>query len=104
MVESIKAGTWVEIHRVLLKPGERAPQVPEDTRDVALEMRVKGFLVQRSRLGEDAEVVTRAGRRLQGRLVEANPAYTHGFGPPIPELLAIGNDVRALLEGSPRKR
>jgi len=97
MAERVAKGTWVEIRRIVLASGERAPQVPEDTQGVPLEMRVKGFLVQPACLGEEAEVETPAGRRLQGKLVEVNPAYTHGFGPPIPELSAIGGEVRAIL-------
>jgi hypothetical protein len=99
MVEKIAAGTWVEIADVLLKADERAPQVPQDTRQTALEMRVKGFLAVDARLGdEEAQIITAAGRKLQGRLVEVNPAYRHSFGAPIPELLNIGVQLRALLK------
>ena len=59
MADLIEEGTWVEIHRVVLQPGERAPQVPEDTRHVPLEMRVKGFLARPAAPGEDAEIVAR---------------------------------------------
>jgi hypothetical protein len=97
MVERVAKGTWVEIHRIVLGRGERAPQVPEDTQSVPLEMRVKGFLADPAFLGEEAEIETPAGRRLRGKLVEVNPSYTHGFGPPIPELSVIGTEVRAIL-------
>ena len=97
MAEMIPKGTWVEVHRIVLQPGERAPQVPEDTRKVPLEMSVKGFLVVPAALGEEAEIVTPVGRRLSGILAEVNPAYTHGFGPPIPELSSIGEELRAIL-------
>ena len=93
----IGKGTWVEIHRVVLEAGERAPQVPGDTRKVPLEMRVRGFLVQPAAPGDTAEIVTATGRQLRGVLSEVNPAYSHGFGPPLAELLAIGPEVRALL-------
>ena len=104
MAEMIEAGTWVEIGRVVLRADERAPQVPEDTRELPLEMRVKGFLVAPAALGEDAEVVTPAGRRLRGSLTEVNPAYTHGFGAPLPELSAIGPEVRATLRERRERR
>jgi hypothetical protein len=104
MAETIAKGTWAEIHRVVLPAGERAPQVPEDTQCVPLEMRVKGFLAAPAVLGEDAEIVTPAGRRLAGRLLEANPAYTHGFGAPIAELTPIGEEVRAILRAKGRVR
>ena len=103
MAELIDKGTWVEIHRVVLPPGERAPQVLPDTQGVPLEMRVKGFLVAAATLGDEAEIVTPAGRRLRGTLTESNPAYTHGFGPPIPELGAIGEEVRARLRNRQRQ-
>jgi hypothetical protein len=95
--ERIAAGTWVEIHRVVLGPGERAPQIPEDTKAVPLEMRVKGFLAAAAALGDEVEIITAAGRRVCGTLTEVNPPYTHGFGPPIPELSSIGQELRAIL-------
>ena len=97
MAEPVAKGTWVEIHRIVLAPGERAPQVPNDAQDLPLEMRVRGFLLVPAAIGEDAEIQTPAGRRLRGTLVAENPAYTHGFGPPIPELSTIGNAVRRIL-------
>ena len=33
-----KQGDWVRIHSVVLSPDQRAPQVPEDTAGVPLEM------------------------------------------------------------------
>ena len=95
----IQKGSWVEIQCTLLPAGERAPQVPEDTQRVPLEMRVKGFLVKPAAVGEEAEIETAAGRRLQGRLVEVNPPYDHSFGEPLAELSAITAEVRALLAG-----
>ena len=99
MSELIKKGAWVEIHNIVLQAGERAPQVPEDTQKVPLQMWVKGFLAAPARVGDEAEIVTPAGRRLHGRLVEVNPAYDHSFGAPIPELSGIGHEVRTLLFG-----
>lgn len=97
MVDKIASGTWVEIGSTVLAPGARAPQVPEDTAGVALEMRVKGVLVAAAALGDQAQIATPSGRRLRGRLLAVNPAYDHGFGPPVPELAAIGDEVRAML-------
>lgn len=97
MTELIPCGTWVEIHRIVLPAGERAPQVPEDTRQIPLEQRVKGFLAEPATPDGEAEIVTPAGRRMRGTLVAVNPGYSHGFGPPIAELLPIGAAVRALL-------
>lgn len=103
MAERIARGTWVELERVILAAGERAPQVPEETQGVPLEMRVKGVLVSDAALGEAAEIVTPAGRRLHGTLREAQPAYTHGFGPPVAELRAAGAELRARLAGLARE-
>ena len=97
MTALIEKGTWVEIHDVVLEAGERAPQVPQDTQRVPLEMRVKGFLLTPAAIGEAADIETLSGRQLRGQLVAVNPAYTHSFGAPIPELATIGGEVRALL-------
>jgi hypothetical protein len=102
MVELIAQGTWVEIHSVVLEPDQRASHIPEDTKRVPLEMRVKGFLVNPAHLGEEVEIVTPTARRLRGTLMEANPPYSHGFGSPIPELSMIGSEVRRLLRNQGR--
>ncbi len=104
MAEVIARGSWVEIHRIVLAAGARAPQVPSDTQQCPLELRVKGVLVDPARIGEQAEIVTAAGRRLYGTLVEVAPAYSHGFGRPIPELIGIGAEVRAILRERGRGR
>ena len=101
-MERVDKGTWVEIHSIVLVAGERAPQVPEDTRAVPLELRAKGWLVAPAAPGDQVTIVTAAGRSLRGTLVEVNPAYSHGFGPPVPELLSIGAEVRALLRARGR--
>jgi hypothetical protein len=55
-------------------------------------------------LGDQVEIVTAAGRRLHGTLAQANPAYAHGFGAPIAELVAIGGESRALLRAAGQVR
>lgn len=97
MPERLAEGTWVEIHAVILPAGERAPQVPEDTGRVPLEMRAKGFLTEAAEIGAKAEVLTTTGRRVRGTVAAVNPSYDHGFGTPLPELLEIGGEVRAIL-------
>lgn len=97
MSEKVVKGSWVEIQSIILAAGERAPQVPDDTNRVPLEMRVKGFLASSAVLGEQVEILTVAGRRLFGTLHAVNPPYTHGFGAPIPELLGIGGTLRDML-------
>ena len=97
MAEHIEKGTWVQIHRIVLRERQRAPQVPVETQQVPLEMQIKGFLAEPATLGGEAQIVTQAGRRLRGILTDVNPGYTHSFGPPIPELLTIGREVRTIL-------
>jgi hypothetical protein len=104
MADLVAKGTWVEIHRIVLAAGERAPQVPEDTAHVPLEMRVKGVLDEPAVLGTEVEILTSSGRCLRGTLVDVNPAYTHGFGPPVPELSTICGEVRAILRQQGRRR
>ncbi|MBE9502851.1 MAG: 2-amino-4-ketopentanoate thiolase [Proteobacteria bacterium] len=97
MTDLIAKSSWVEIQGIVMAAGERAPQVPDDTKQVPLEMRAKGFLVAPASPGDEAEIKTATGRILRGTLKEVNPAYSHSFGPPIPELLTIGDEVRKLL-------
>ncbi len=87
----------MEIRKVMLEPYERAPQVPDDTKQVPLEMKVKGFLTADAKIGEEVTITTSAGRTVTGTLVDLNPAYTHQFGSPIPELLSIGRELRDIL-------
>ena len=99
MADLVEQGSWVEVHRVVLQAGERAPQVPEDTSQVPLEVRVRGFLMHPAALGDDAEVRTASGRCLRGVLREVNPAYTHGFGSPVAALSGIREELRERLSG-----
>jgi hypothetical protein len=102
VTRAAKKSTWVEIHRVVLAPGERAPQVPDDTKAVPLEMTVKGFLRQDADIGDQVEIVTTTGRRRRGVLRSINPAYGHGFGSPIEALSSIGRELRAILRENDR--
>ena len=93
-----KPGDWVEIHRVVLNAGERAPQIPQDTQIVPLEMRVRGFALAEGAVGDNVWIQTFTGRQMEGILTFVNPAYPHGYGSPIPELMQIGYELRSLLE------
>lgn len=97
MMERASSGAWVEVHAVILKPGKRAPQVPADTQCVPLEMTVKGFLDGEASIGDTVEIVTPAGRRVQGTLRAVNPPYVHQYGAPIKELSCIARELRELL-------
>lgn len=87
---SIKAGTWVEIEKILLKPEQRAPQVPEDTRNTPYIMRVAGFLSADAVVGAEVTVKSLIGREISGTLKVVRPHYQHSFGETIEELLDIG--------------
>ena len=97
MTRQGRAGDWVQVYDVLLRPGERAPQVPDDTQAVPLEMRVKGFLQRDAELGDRATVRTATGRLVEGTLVAVNPAYQHDFGQPVSELMLAGAELRDML-------
>lgn len=103
MAEQIAKGTWVQVHHIVLSHSERAPHLPQDTQQVPLEMTVKGFLIEPACVGEEAQILTQVGRRVRGTLLEVNPAYTHSFGPPIPQLTSVGCEVRALLREQGQK-
>jgi hypothetical protein len=92
-----KKDSWVRIHSIILEPNERAPQVPEDTKKVPLEMWVKGWLQQDAKIGDRATVTTQTGRTETGTLVEESPAYRHSFGEFVPELLFISSQARELV-------
>lgn len=93
-------GNWVLIHKVVLTPEERAPQVPDDTKKVPLELWVKGYLVEdNAKIGDEVTVITRTKRKETGTLLEVNPTYTHSFGKFVPELLRVSELVREELFG-----
>lgn len=95
----IKKGEWVLIHKNVLEASERAPQVPDDTKNVPLEMWVKGYLQADANVGDEVTVLTRTKRLVSGNLLEANPYYKHDYGKFVPELLQIGDQVREILFG-----
>jgi len=95
--EAGRSGDWGEIRFVLLEPGERSPALPDDTKQVPLEVRLKGFLTSDGRVGDDVEIETVLGRRVRGELLGLFPSPGHSFGRPVPELLGIGRELRALL-------
>lgn len=102
-MNSAKRGDWVKVYQMVLPAGERAPQVPEDTQKVPLEMWLKGFLAQeRGLVGEQVVVKTVTGREVTGKLVEILPDYVHTFGIPQPELITVGTELKKILQGGGR--
>ena len=92
-MSQIQPGTWVEIEQVVLTPEQRAPTLPEDTRQVPYVLRVSGFLIEAAELGQPAHIRTIIGRQLSGLLKTVNPSYSHSFGSTVPELLTIGTEA-----------
>ena len=97
------AGEWVEIERIVLPAGSRAPNVPPDTAEVDFVARVRGFLVSAADLGDEAAVRTLVGREVTGRLTAVKPRNPASFGDPAPELLRLGLEARRALEQSPSR-
>ena len=92
-MNKVKQGTWVEIEQVILRPEERAPSLPEDTRQTPYILRVSGFLTTEAEVGQEAHIRTIIGRELSGILKVVNPSYSHSFGATVPELLTIGTEA-----------
>jgi hypothetical protein len=90
-------GDWVEVRRVLLEPDGRSPSLPPETADKQFVMWVKGFALGEAAVGERVEIETMSGRVIEGALTDVAPGYTHTFGDPVPELAAVGRDLRARL-------
>ncbi len=97
MVDASK-GDLVQIHLTILEPADRPVNLPESTREVPYETWIKGFLINSTAdIGDQAEITTFAGRKLQGALSAVYPVYDHDFGEPQPELLTIGQELSARL-------
>ena len=80
---------------MVLAPEERAPQVPEDTKQTPLMMWLKGFLIDdEAKIGDEVSIKTLSGRITRGKLVEINPRHIHNFGDPVHELLEIGMELK----------
>lgn len=98
LLKAIK-GDWVEIEEVLLEAGRRAPQVSEDTQNTPLMQWIKGQLEEpEAELGDIVSIKTLAGRIVKGKLSTINPSYAHSFGPPIKELVDVGNELQEELK------
>ena len=92
-------GDWVRVHSVVLTKELSETKVPGETGKVKLEKWVKGRLTCDAEIGEHVEVITRTGRTAEGCLVEVNPGFSPSFGDFVPELLEIGDTVRAIVFG-----
>ncbi|WP_255701559.1 2-amino-4-oxopentanoate thiolase subunit OrtA [Terrisporobacter hibernicus] len=94
-----KKGDWVEIQEVLLKPEERAPQVPDDTKEVPLVQWIRGLMItDEATIGDQIEIETIIGRSVRGQLCAINPRHVHDFGEPVKELIQVGMELRREIE------
>ena len=95
-----KKNDWVRIHRNVLEPEQRTGKLPEDTKQVPLEMWVKGRLQnETAELGDEVTVITSVGRTEHGTLIEVNPCYALNYGAFVPEILTMEESLRKALFG-----
>ena len=95
-----KKGDWVRIYKIVLEAYERGANLPEDTKNVPLEMWDKGFLLdEKAAIGNEVSVETIIGRKITGELIEINPSYKISYGDCVTETLYIGKQLRDMLGG-----
>ena len=94
-----KKGDWVQVEEVVLKAGERAPQVPEDTQKCDLKMWVKGIAQEDGNSGDIIRIKTVTGRDTEGELVDINPRYVHDYGEFQQEILKIELQLKDIMFG-----
>lgn len=100
MDEVVKVGSYVQVHKIELKPEERTGKLPDDTKQVPFELWTKGFLQEDGKLNEEVAIKTITGRLVKGTLVAVNPTYDYGFGETyVSELLEVGIQVREIVKG-----
>ena len=93
-----KKNEYVRIHRSVLEAVERTGKLPEDTKNVPLEMWVKGWLQdEEAAIGDTVTVKTVVGRLETGTLLEERPCYDLNYGEYVPEILEIDQRLRAVL-------
>lgn len=97
LMELVKKNTWVEVKNIILDPENRSNQLPNDTKKVPYEMKVRGFLANDAYINETVNIKTLSGRLVKGELVQSHPGYNHSFGPPVKELLHIGEEEKSIL-------
>ena len=97
-----KKNDYVRVHRTILEAVERTGKLPEDTKNVPLEMWVKGWLQdEQAKLGDIVTVKTVVGRLETGELMEEYPCYALNYGEFVPEILEIDRQLKdVLFEGA----
>jgi len=90
----LKKRDYVEIKITILNPDERAKNLPDDTKKVPYEGKLRGYLLHNAEIGELVEIETPIGRIVKGMVIGLVKEYEHNFGEPIRELIDIGKKVR----------
>ena len=89
----IEKNTFVQIYKVVLSSGERSSNLPDDTKRIPFEMRVKGKLMSKASVGDVVEIKTATNRVEQGILISVEPFFSHNFGHHVKAL----KDVRDII-------
>lgn len=95
----INKGTYVRIRQTVLRPEERSPNLPEETKQVPFKIWVKGYLMEDADVFDIVTVTTTLGRQVTGRLKEANPPYRHSYGDFVPEVLQVRHIIQKDMAG-----
>lgn len=95
----IDKNSYVRIRKTLLKPEERASNIPAETKEVPFKMWVKGYLHDESDLFDIVKITTETGRVETGRLKEAFPPYKIGYGDFVPEILKLIHLIKSEMYG-----
>ncbi|MDD4541942.1 MAG: 2-amino-4-oxopentanoate thiolase subunit OrtA, partial [Eubacteriales bacterium] len=85
----------VVIEVEILTPEQRAPQIPEDTKETSLIALYKGYLQnETANEGDVVTIKTAIGREVEGVLTTRDTSPTHTYGKVVPELLEAHKMVR----------
>lgn len=94
----IEKNTFVQIYKVVLSSGERSSNLPEDTKRIPFEMRVKGKLISKASVGDVVEIKTATNRVEQGILISVEPFFSHNFGHHVKTLKDVRDIILAEME------
>lgn len=98
-MSDVKRNQLVQIHKIILKPGERPENLPPSTQKVPYECWVTGLLKDdEADIGDTVTITTFIGREISGVLYRINPPYEHNFGEPQEVILQVGNEAWKRLE------
>jgi 2-amino-4-ketopentanoate thiolase alpha subunit len=94
----IEKNTFVQIYKVVLSSSERSSNLPDDTKRLPFEMRVKGKLMSKASIGDVVEIKTATNRVEQGILLSVEPFFTHTFGHHVQALKDIRDIILSEME------